>query len=98
MSHAGILAIGQMPGPFKDLMGRLPVGSGIVRSCAPYARKNRVGESSAACSSPMNEGPEQDRGIEQRRMRLDQMIRQITALGETDQYLPAMGECRGIQQ
>ena len=26
MGHAGILAIGQMPGPFKDLMGRLLVG------------------------------------------------------------------------
>ena len=26
MGHAGILAIGQMSGPFKDLMGRLLVG------------------------------------------------------------------------
>ena len=98
MGHAGILAIGQMSGPFKDLMGRLLVGQ-RDRAVLRAIRQEESGRGVKRRLFLAHERrTEQDRGIEQRRMHLDQTIRQITALGETDQYLPAMGECRGIQQ
>ena len=84
MGHAGILAIGQMSGPCKDRMGRLLVGQ-RNRAVLRAIRQEESGREIKRHNFINNElNKTKNHKIEQRRKRLDQTIRQITAKGETD--------------
>ena len=98
VSHVGILAIGQKPGPFKDLMGRLLVGRGDCAVIRAIGQKESGKGVKRRLLLAHERRAEQNRRIEHGRIRLDQTVRQVAALGEPDKNLLTVCKRRGVQQ